>query len=153
MPTEKQIESWERKKGKSPWNKGIKLTEEHKKKLSLAHKGKPWTEKQRQNIPPNLARGIRNNKWKGDKASYYAIHIWISNHFGKSSDHPCSICHKTGNSHQMQWASLDHKYSRDIKDWRVMCVKCHCQYDKNNLGTKRGGDHCSKEYKKINTIT
>lgn len=84
--------------------------------------------------------GVFNKKWKGDDASYYAIHIWVSNHFGKAYEHPCTFCEKRGNSHQMHWANLDHKYSRDKKDWIVLCAKCHANYDRTVLGVKRGGD-------------
>lgn len=154
MATEKQLKYWESKKGKPSWNKGKKLSPSHKKNLSIAHKDKPWTEKQRKNIPPSLPRGADNKKWRGDDASYYAIHIWVSNHFGKASDFPCAFCEKTGGSKQMQWANLDHKYSRNKKDWIVLCVKCHCNYDQTVLGVKRGGDHSSaqfKERKSLNT--
>lgn len=150
MPTLKQIKYWKSKKGKPSWNKGLKLSDTHKENLRIAHKGKPWTEKQRKNIPPSLARGEKNNMWKGDDASYYAIHIYISNHFGKSSDYPCRFCEKRGGSKQMHWANIDHKYSRNKKDWIVLCVKCHCNYDKTILGIKRGGDHSSQEFRNTN---
>lgn len=37
-------------KGQPPWNKGRKLSEEYKRKLSLAHQGKPLTEAQREGL-------------------------------------------------------------------------------------------------------
>lgn len=141
MPTEKQLKYWESKKGKSSWNKGKKLSITHKKNLSKSHLGQKgyWKDRKR----PELA-GDNNPLWKGDDASYYAIHIWVSGNFGKSSDFPCSFCEKRGGSKQMHWANLDHKYSRDRKDWLVLCVKCHFNYDKTVLGVKRGGDYSSK---------
>ena len=145
MATEKQLKYWESKRGKPSWNKGKTLTDSHKEKLSQSKFKKPtkyWLGKRR---PENS--GTNNNKWKGDDASYYAIHIWISNHFGKASDYACSFCEKTGGSKQMQWANLDHKYSRNKKDWVVLCVKCHCNYDQTVLGVKRGGDHSSAQFK------
>jgi len=146
MPSEKQLKYWESKKGKPSWNKGLKLSDAHKKKLSDSKLKKPtmyWLGKKRP-----AQQNEKNNKWKGDDASYYAIHIYISNHFGKSSDYPCKFCEKRGSSKQMHWANLDHKYSRNKKDWFVLCVKCHCNYDKTILGIKRGGDHSSKEFKR-----
>lgn len=146
MATEKQKKYWESKKGKPSWNKGKKLSIIHKENLSISHQGQKgyWLGKKR---PENSNE--KNNKWKGDDASYYAIHIWVANHFGKSSDYPCKFCEKRGGSKQMHWANIDHKYSRDKKDWIVLCVKCHCNYDKTILGIKRGGDHSSKKF--INT--
>lgn len=152
MATEKQLKYWASKKGKPSWNKGKVLSESHKKKLSESKLKKPtkyWLGKKR---PENS--GSSNNKWRGDDASYYVIHIWVSNHFGKASDFSCTFCEKTGGSKQMQWANLDHKYSRNKKDWIVLCVKCHCNYDQTVLGVKRGGDHSSaqfKERKSLNT--
>ena len=140
QPTEKQLKYWASKRGKPSWNKDKKLSDEHKKNLSISHKGKPWTQRMRDAIVPKLRRGEFNNKWKGDDASYFAIHMWVSSYFGKASDYPCSFCGKKGGSRQMHWANIDHKYSRNKKDWIVLCVKCHCNYDKIVLGTKRGGN-------------
>lgn len=78
--------------------------------------------------------GEKNAKWKGDKASYWAKHIWVSQHFNKTGI--CEIC---GESKQIknakygtQWSNISGKYLRIRTDWRELCVKCH-----KNLDLKR----------------
>ena len=61
------------KKGKSSWNKGKKLSEEHRKKLSESHKGQvAWNKGTKGIMKPNNgsfqkghAMGNKNANWKG----------------------------------------------------------------------------------------
>jgi len=64
--------------------------------------------------------------WKGDNASYYAIHIWINQHYG--SPKYCENC-KTKTAKKFEWANISGKYHRDIKDFKRLCVKCHRAFD------------------------
>lgn len=61
------------KKGHIPWSKGKTnvYSKEVRENMSKSHKGKPWSEKQRKNIPPSLPRGKDNVLWKGGKMSEY----------------------------------------------------------------------------------
>lgn len=75
--------------------------------------------------------GDKNGNWKGENIKYYGLHSWISNNFGKAKDYKCKMCGKTGRSKEMHWSNKDHKYSRNIEDWQVLCAKCHNLYDIN----------------------
>lgn len=94
------------------------LSEEHKKKLSLAK--------------INSYFGENNPSWKGDKVGYYGLHCWVRKQLGKANH--CEECGldkiPDGMKRYFQWANKSHKYKRDLKDWKQMCIKCHKQYDK-----------------------
>jgi len=78
--------------------RGKTLSEETKKKMSLAHKGKskPWakdcgkvTRFKKGQIPWNKGLkgyrvGIRPNLWK-DNPSYSALHTWLIKNYGKAN--------------------------------------------------------------------
>ena len=88
------------KKGFTPWNKGIKMPE------------------------------ISNDKsynWKGNKVSYSGIHHWVKRHRGKAKK--CEFCAKTGDGKKIQWANIDHFYSRNLNDFISLCVSCHRKFD------------------------
>jgi len=98
------------KKGNTPWNKGLKGS-----------------------VKPNsgtITKGMyaneRHPQWKGNNASYQAIHQWMSRHFGKPSR--CEMC-GTMEAKKFEWANLDGKYTRNRDDWMRLCSKCHHKLD------------------------
>lgn len=126
-------------KGQKAWNSGIKIdkekypnighrkphSEEAKKKMSEALKGHSPNKtsfKKKENT------GSTNYKWKGDDVSYSALHKWVKYH--KGDPKTCINCGKEGNNRQIHWANIDHKYKRNLEDWKPFCVKCHKQHDK-----------------------
>jgi hypothetical protein len=108
-------------------------SEESKTKIGLTHKGKIISEYQKEKIR-DANRGNKYN-WKGDKVGYRGLHKWITKQLGKAKE--CKRCGikkiPEGKKRFFQWANLDHKYSRDIKDWEQMCIDCHSFYDKTYL--------------------
>lgn len=99
-------------------NKGKRRSEEVKKKMSLAHKGK------------NL--GQLSPNWKGDKVSYSGLHHWIKKELG--SPNYCEICKTTDENKVYDWANKDHKYRRAKEEFMRLCRSCHRGYDyKNHL--------------------
>ena len=74
--------------------------------------------------------GKDNNKWKGDKVGYYALHDWIERQLGKPKK--CEECGTTENR-MYHWANKSHKYKRELTDWLRLCVPCHKIYDLNYL--------------------
>ena len=66
--------------------------------------------------------------WRGDKASYRAVHYWVTRQKGKPS-----TCSKCGVSDErpryIQWANVDGKYRRSLEDFIAMCVSCHKNHD------------------------
>jgi hypothetical protein len=74
-----------------------------------------------------------NKKLEREKQGYHGIHKWVSRKYGKASK--CEFCGVEGLK-TYNWANLDHKHSRDIKDWRQLCPSCHIKYDIKNNGRK-----------------
>lgn len=71
--------------------------------------------------------GELNPSWKGDNVGYWGIHVWIQKQLGKPNK--CEHCNLT-NCKKYEWASKNHSYKRDIKEWLRLCTKCHREYDK-----------------------
>lgn len=109
--------------------KGVRQTEEHKKKISLAQKGKPRPQ----------TTGEKNGMWKGEKSKYAAIHMWVRAH--KGNPNICEYCgDESLRDNQYQWANIDHKYLRNLADYIRLCAKCHQKYDIENNGYIRKCD-------------
>ena len=106
------------KKGMVPWNKGIPMTDETRIKVSEARRGKMC--------------GTKNHKWKGNKASYAAKHIWIFTNYGKATK--CEQCGAT--NRMIHWANISDQYKRKRSDWKQLCVPCHSKFDKNKKVSK-----------------
>lgn len=113
-------------------------TDAAKAKMRLAKLGKhlsPATEFKKGRKNPheakrieNLARGERNNKWKGDRVGYNALHAWVGRQLGKPKE--CSNCGFTSdNGRQFHWANISGKYFRDLSDWERLCASCHFKKD------------------------
>lgn len=114
------------KEGCTPWNKGKKLSPEHRAKLSEAKKDYiPWNKGIRQDNFTNE----QNPQWKGDKVSYRSLHRWVERHNGKPDR--CEHCSKSGLSgHDIHWANISKEYKRELSDWLRLCAGCHGAFDK-----------------------
>ena len=66
------------------------------------------------------------NNWKGENASYYAIHAWVARHRGRPQK--CEHCGTT-KFRRYHWANKSRKYKRELSDWIRLCVPCHRKYD------------------------
>lgn len=111
-------------------------SEETRRKMSIAHKGRRKSEKTKLKMSKGSKgknKGKNNGMWRGEKAGYVAKHLWISKHLGKA-DH-CEECKldkiPEGMKTYFEWANISQKYKRDIKDWKQLCKKCHAKLDKN----------------------
>lgn len=95
-------------------------------KFSEANKGRIAWNKGRSHLKED-----KNPAWKGENASYSAIHYWIKRQ--KGVPHKCSFCGKTGNNNnnnrQIQWANIDGKYRRNLDDYIPLCASCHKIFD------------------------
>lgn len=122
-------------KGRTPWNKGVPQTKEHLEKLSKLRKGRiPWNK--------GLKTGIKNrNVFKKGENSGENNHKWKGDDvsyrslhkwvaYYKGSATKCENCGKTGAGRQIQWSNNDHSYKRNLDDWTSLCVKCHKAHDK-----------------------
>lgn len=68
--------------------------------------------------------GSENKLWKGDDATYGALHLRVEAARGKPK--LCSWCGKTEGV--FHWANLSGKYT-DVEDYERLCVSCHIAYD------------------------
>jgi len=93
-------------------------------------------------------KGSSSSNWKGDNAGKIAIHMWLSGKYGKPKK--CEHC-KDENKKRYDWASKDHKYTRDINDYIRLCTSCHRKYDIKNNNYKIGymKKHYSGEVRKV----
>lgn len=74
----------------------------------------------------------KHHFWKGNNVGYSALHAWIRRKLG--SPLKCDNCGKEDDKiRSYHWASILHKYSRDLSEWMRLCVSCHSKYDKSNL--------------------
>jgi hypothetical protein len=118
------------KKGVIPWCIGKKLSEEHKRKLSLVKLGKPGHKltEETKKILSEIHEGENNVMWKGDLAGYSSMHKWVRRNKGKAIK--CIFCGKEWNKPKsIHWANKEHNYKRNINDYISLCVYCHRKYD------------------------
>ena len=102
------------KKDHATWNKGLHI----KNNDCLSN----WRDK---------GGGVGKNhpNWKGDKAKYGAVHMWVS--ANKKKPLKCEHCDQE-KSYTLHWANKDHKYKRNLDDYMALCAKCHKRYDLDN---------------------
>lgn len=118
------------------------FTEEHKRKLSEAHRGKKLSVEHRKNMSKALKgrrawnKGVsegEGNRWKGENVKYSGLHMWVRKHLGKAVE--CSVC---GSRSYVDWANISHSYKRNLEDWKQMCRSCHLIYD--DIASRRERD-------------
>ena len=107
-------------KGRKSWNKGIPMSEETKKKLSMSRIG------QRNSIKTEFKKNNNSYKLKY-KEKYYTIHRWLRKNYGDAT--MCSF----DNKHKAlyDWALLKgKKYEYKRENFIQLCKKCHFKYDR-----------------------
>lgn len=80
----------------------------------------------------------KNHMWKGEQASYWVKHIWITKKLGNVK--LCDICGKT-NSKKYVWHNKNGKYLRKLEDWQRLCSSCHIKLHRKNWVHPKGC-HC-----------
>lgn len=111
----------ESRKGKRNSFWGKTHSDETKKKQSKSHKGKIAWNKDKECLQ---LRGEKNGFWKGEKAKYNALHMWVRNRKGKASNYECDCGEQA-----LEWSNKDHKYNRCLDDYIARCKTCHQKYD------------------------
>lgn len=107
------------------------FTKEVRAKMSISAKNKPpMSEETRRKL--SCRRGENSNGWKGDNVGYCGLHMWVRKQLGKPSK--CEHCKDTTKK-KYEWASKNHSYKRDQKEWLRLCTSCHRRYDMG-LGVK-----------------
>ena len=98
-----------------------------------------------QQTPARFLRGhhlrvTRPPWWRGDDASYGAIHTYLRKHFPKSG-----VCEECGKAGETDYALIKGRsYSRNREDYRELCRQCHVNYDEIGGSRWRGIDTARK---------
>jgi len=83
-----------------------------------------------------IKTGRNHHSWKGNKAGYYSIHVWVRSRYGKADGYKCAFCGTDSTKDRMVWMNLSGKYHRLKSDWKPSCQSCNLSYDwrrkKNN---------------------
>ncbi len=110
------------------------LSSDSKRRMSEAGKGRvPWNKNTKGVMKSNKTSFKKgdmadenNFKWKGDNVGYGALHGWIKRKKGSPV-----ICQNCNSTKKLEWANINHKYSRNLDEWVSLCVPCHRSYDKS----------------------
>lgn len=94
--------------------------------------------------------GERNHFWKGDKASYFAIHMWLKTHFGKAENCEYEFCRypRTNSAGRTLKKPKSFEYalrkgfrhSHKRENYIQLCSSCHKYYDNGSLMLSRDTD-------------
>lgn len=84
----------------------------------------PWNK----GIKWKRMEGKNSPVWKGNNIKYMTLHDWMRDKYGKPKK--CEFCGKTKG--KIHYASIDHRYTRNIKDWLRLCPNCHNKYDREH---------------------
>jgi len=111
----------------------FKNPKERAKKISKAMSGNGYGFKKGHSVPLEWREKIGNENnynWRGNKASYSAVHHWVIRWKGKPT--VCEGCGKIETRNRfINWANIDHTYKRLLDDYIRLCVPCHKKYDLN----------------------
>jgi len=132
-------------KGKTSWNKGLKMPFKHRKMakgfmpVKAFKKGNsPWNKGKKLNYPVwnKGGKGRQKNhnidglkigqhfNFKEVGYTYAALHQWVKRRLVRPNK-----CCKCGGTGKIQLANKSGKYLRNLNDWIWLCVFCHRQYD------------------------
>ena len=84
--------------------------------------------------------GEEARRWKGEKASYEAKHMWITKHYANEKT-TCSHCNKSKEEvSRLEWANISGEYKRDRDDYICLCPSCHRKMDLKKTHCPSGHD-------------
>jgi transcriptional regulator with XRE-family HTH domain len=71
-------------------------------------------------------RGEKNSFWRGDAATYKALHYRV--YVARGLPKECVSCSSKDPEARYEWANLTGQYA-DVNDYARMCVPCHRRFD------------------------
>ena len=97
-----------------------------------------WAFMRRNNILSRVAAkrnqwAENNHMWKGESASYKAMHQRLTKRFGQPKR--CEICGTIDRRKSYDWANLTGDFG-NTDDYRRMCRSCHRKYDKKRRSAR-----------------
>lgn len=127
-------------------NYNVIFTDESRKKMADTARERVWTDEQREGarqrklgkkntreqnrkIKKHAIYGKENKAWKGDFASYYAMHAWVVRHKGKAKKCVDRVNGSLPCKGRFEWMNIDHKYQRILDDYIERCTRHHRKYD------------------------
>ena len=78
--------------------------------------------------------GDKNSSWKGDAASYSAMHARMTRQFGQPKR--CDECGTTDKRKSYDWSNVSGRFG-DVTDYRRLCRSCHWKLDGKVFNIKR----------------
>ena len=121
-----------KKGGQSP-NRGKRFSIEHRKKLSLSHKGQTsWSKGLTKNTDSRIYAGNKHHNWKGgitDNNHYQRVLFrkQLQHLIFKRDNYQCQICNYSKDlqiDHIQSWAEFK-ELRFDPENCRTLCAKCH----------------------------
>lgn len=97
-------------------NRGRKMSEEARRKMSLAKKGKPAPHRSQE----------KNPVWKGEDVGYQCLHAWVRKY--KPNPGKCVRCTSTN---CVRASNVSGSYKRELSDYEYLCQSCHSKNDKS----------------------
>jgi len=76
--------------------------------------------------------GSNSRRWKGQKASYEAKHMWIIKYYGNANKCQQKNCNYK-NPKRYEWHNLSGEYKRGISDYIQLCPSCHRKIDMERM--------------------
>lgn len=64
--------------------------------------------------------GVRHPRWAGRKVGYNSLHSWVRSRKPKPA-----VCEQCKIVSPMELANVSGKYKRDVRDFELLCRKCH----------------------------
>jgi hypothetical protein len=82
------------------------------------------------NKRPGPGNGSKHPLWKGDSATYTALHNRVYRARGKASSHGCEHCGRKDADSRYEWATVHGTDGTDpVAHYISLCIACHRLYD------------------------
>lgn len=113
------------------------MTEEHKKKISIALTGTKRSletrEKMRASAIIRLRYKPNHPNYRADDIGYNGLHQWLRKTYGNPVE--CELCEAVGKRVNGRWTLVwalikGFKYERKRGNFFGLCISCHRNYDK-----------------------
>lgn len=63
---------------------------------------------------------------------YLTVHAWVNRRYGKAKKCESKRCLNI--SQKYEWANINKKYTRNIDEWKQLCISCHRRFDNGHNG-------------------